>query len=434
MPHTRQIWSWVVDDLVRLNGSQDDDRLYIWERRTTTTEIFNRDGAPRVGDLLIGYLANNGGQVIALGNVASIQGVSTGRLRATIRPRLHLTSMSVSTLMSRTSEPDTDSETFLGAKALHPQWLDSRLSNEILRELTERFEEVGPWLDALKAAGNRISDDNAVRLREERDAIQTGINLAGVQMEDDAFTNQVPGPFAGATELLNPSLFSDNEDDLLFADLRRFDPEGVLEENSASTSLYRSNDVELLIANVNRKPLEHELGVDLLYWDLTANSYTLLQYKRLTKAGSAGEDDDRQWRYTRRQELEDQLSKMGTLLLSEPVDAADWRIVGNPFWFKFVRTNAFQPNDRRVLKGMYVPAAYLRLGVATDAFRGPNGGFSLGFDNVRYLTREPFIELVQRHYTGSTRSSSKEIARLIQDLAPENDIVLVAKNQRARDT
>ena len=81
----------------------------------------------------------------------------------------------------------------------------------------------------------------------------------------------------------------------MYADLRRFDPEGVLRENGASTSLYRDNDVELLIANVNRRPLEHELGVDLLYWDLTANSYTLLQYKRLTKTGSAaGETDDRQ--------------------------------------------------------------------------------------------------------------------------------------------
>lgn len=120
--------------------------------------------------------------------------------------------------------------------------------------------------------------------------------------------------------------------------------------------------------------------------------------------------------------------------LSEPVDAADWRIVGNPFWFKFVRTDAFQPNDRRVLKGMYVPAAYLRLDVAAEAFRGPYGGFSLGFENVRYLTREPFIELVQRHYIGSTRSSNKEIAKLIQDVAPENDVVCVAKNQRARGT
>ena len=101
---------------------------------------------------MIAYLGTDGGQVIALGNVASIQGVATSRLRATIRPRLRLNSLSVPTLMSSTSEPDTDIETFLGAKALHPQKLDMRLSNEILRTLAERFEEVGPWLDFLEEA------------------------------------------------------------------------------------------------------------------------------------------------------------------------------------------------------------------------------------------------------------------------------------------
>ncbi len=131
--------------------------------------------------------------------------------------------------------------------------------------------------------------------------------------------------------MLNPVMFVDNEDDLIFADLRRFDETGFLDEVSASTSVYRDREFELHIANVNRKPLEHPLGVDLLYWDRVGDTYTLLQYKRLVrteKRNSSDETEDR-WHYTRKNELIEQLGKMnsfGTMFPSTRRTGASSRI------------------------------------------------------------------------------------------------------------
>lgn len=432
MPSKRQraVWAWSIDDLIRAQTGEprsEDFRWDRWESRPYVTDIFNIDDIPSVDDLLIGVVHQGDKQVVAVGRVDSAAGISTSRMRASISPILHIEPVPIDAL----GITQADSRRLVRAlrtQALRPRRLDDKTAREVLAALERAVPALRNWLDALDESGIEVAGADGLRLREERDAVQIGLGFADLRLPDAESALHVPtGQVQSATSFLNPELFEDNEDDLLFADLRRFDTNGVLTETSGSTSRYSDGEFTVLIANVNRKPVEHLFGVDLLYWDQTAASFTLLQYKRLSRVAKATNDHvPHRWRYTRRDELVRQLEKMAKLEVTPPVDAADWRFVTSPFWFKFVRGDAFRPNDREVLKGLYIPAEYLRIGVQQNAFVGPNGGFALHGGNARYINRDPFIHLVRRQFTGSTRATSEQIANLIRRNS-DHELVVVAK-------
>lgn len=310
----------------------------------------------------------------------------------------------------------------LKARPLEPARIPAKFAAQLIASLESINPGVEAWIYRVTNVFDPVDGSPGHRLREERDATSTGIALANIELSESLFDSGE----GLASNSLNPSLFADNEDDLLFHDLRHFDEGGVLTEESASTSVYSKGDFSLLIANVNRKPLEHTLGVDLLYWDRVRNSYTLLQYKRLHKAGSG---ESRRWVYTKRSDIEAQLKKMRSLPPRKPAVANDWRFLGSPFWFKFVKEDAFDPEDQSALRGLYLPADYIEFGLTVNQFLGPQGGFELGYNNASSLSRGPFIEMVRRGFSGSTAASSADILAIISSLSPERELVVVAKGR-----
>ena len=285
------VWMWLLDDLMRIDQNIDDleaaEREYSWERRTYVTDVVNSSHIPPRGAILVGYTGADQPIVRALGCVSGIAGTATGRVRVTVRPLLHLGTLRLSEVASEAGIAEGHRP--LIAQSLRPRLIEAKPAADILAVLQRLRPEVGPWLERVSQEAVPIRGDAGQQLREERDAIQTGMDLAGVELPEVPFV--AGAGIVQATEMLNPAMFVDNEDDLIFADLRRFDETGHLEEVSASTSVYREDEFEIHIANVNRKPLEHQLGVDLLYWDRIADSYTLVQYKRLVRNSKLGGDE-----------------------------------------------------------------------------------------------------------------------------------------------
>jgi hypothetical protein len=81
---------------------------------------------------------------------------------------------------------------------------------------------------------------------------------------------------------------------------------------------------------------------------------------------------------------------------------------------------------------MYVASAFVESGIDQDWFDyGPNGGFAIGYDNAKYMTREPFVELVKKGLTGSNSDTSKQIAKLIATLKDSTDLVVVRKSYQS---
>jgi hypothetical protein len=425
----RAVWSWSLDELLAeidlLPAGENYEGLRVWADRAYATDIFLKDARPSIGSVLVGFTTKATKRVLSLGVIETVAGIATGKVRATVGSLIHL-------------PPDMgfgltrDESDSLTAQTLRPAPLSRAMADALLRRLADSSDEVRAWLAEVSRQPVLVDGDSGQRLREEHDAIRVGIELSGVQLPSSAFASYAEVSEDGAaTALLDGNLFEDNEDDLLFADLRRFDQAGALTALSASTSRYVDGDIELLIANVNRKPIEHTLGVDLLYWDMTSNSYTLIQYKRLTKERvRRGGQQVNEWLYRRRDELEKQVAKMRTLVASTSLARDDWRIVSNPFWFKFVRTDAFDPESDEVLKGMYVPSDFIEQGLNSDWFRdGINGGFEIGYDNCKYVTRGSFLELVKKGLSGSAGTASAEIAQIISDLAPSRDLIVVRKSR-----
>ncbi len=260
----------------------------------------------------------------------------------------------------------------------------------------------GQWITALHETDERLTGPHSARLREERDAVSLAIDISGVPAPDDLLYTPGdglnPGEAFGATLnplylIDNPLSVADNENDLLAADLRRFDPHGQLQMRSSSIARFTDDQFALTITNVNRKPLEKALGVDLIYYDELAHIFTLVQYKRMTLRATGRDKSAERWAYTAQAELEEQLQRMD-IGLNEPVNSQDWRMVPSPFWFKFVRDLDFTPGDPFVLKGMYVPADYLQRAIADGSLRtGPRTGFEVTYGNTRYLPREVFVAL-----------------------------------------
>ena len=397
--------------------------------------------APPVGTIVICgsplYLLIGG--IRALGKVYSKQAVSTARVRSRIQP-LHLLEHPIdSEELDRIVARRFDHHVFRAlndgvySDTLYPKLLTERSSAMILEALREASNEASAALDTLSADVPVLPNLEKLRLQEERDAANTAIRFANLSR-----TSYLRGP---SVERLEPGMpfglcfarqYIDNEDDLIAADLRRFDNNAELHDLAGSTVRVTDRDLCLTIINVNRKPLETVFGVDLVYYDHIGDTAVGVQYKRLEKEHSRPPDSTpTDWIYRNKSQLAKQLDLMRKESFLDATSADDWRLSSSPNFFKFVRAEDFNPNGRTLLKGMYVPDEYLRLGIQEGKFEtGPRGGFQIGYSNTRYFTSETFIELVRRTWIGTQTTDRSALAEKVAELAIDDEVVLAIRSAR----
>lgn len=196
---------------------------------------------------------------------------------------------------------------------------------------------------------------------------------------------------------------------------------------------YEQEGVAITVANVNKKPLESVLGVDLVYWDEVNSVFTLVQYKRLMRT-QLRDGTQSDWAYRDRRAVQDQLELM-KLPRQRKVTSRDWRLSPSPFWFKFVRADAFRASDPKLLRGMYVPADFLTAALADGSLSdGPRGGFQIDHRNTRYVTRDVFVELVKRGLIGTTTSGTRRVLEVIASLSRSDEVVLAIRSTADRGT
>jgi len=408
------------------------------------TDVFHRSARPKPGSLMLGLegLAGPDRQVggLAITTLAlarSSQAVATQKDRVRMEPLAHLeTSVSFSDLSSRL---DSGAKRRFKEARLPGPLVTIRLSPQLgaslIEALSEVSDEAARLIESWVSAGSeRVTGRTGLRLREERDAVQLALDLAGMSPPEMAIrpvASTVPENPAALASVFKDEVVTDIEDDLIAEDLRRFDPRGTLELRRASVARFEDDDIALTIMNVNRKPLENVLGVDLVYWDEVAGIFTLVQYKRLTAQKWERSALNPTWAFTRRSELRAQLERMN---LGRPrvSGVLDWRLAPSPFWFKFLRAEDFVSGDPWVLRGMYVPADFLRLAIDDNELRdGPRGGFAVTYGNTKYLTRDMFVELVRRGLVGTTRSGTRRMLGIIAQLAEADEVVIALKTSAA---
>jgi hypothetical protein len=95
--------------------------------------------------------------------------------------------------------------------------------------------------------------------------------------------------------------------------------------------------------------------------------------------------------------------------------SSDYRLLTTPCLVKLCETQLINPEQDRLLPGIYLPRPYFENLLADPGRRGPQGGKRLGYENVDpYLTNTLFIALVRDGLIGSTDTGSNYVAEQIQ--------------------
>lgn len=366
----------------------------------------------------------NGDFIIALAVIGGIAGVASGTVRATLAPILRLLApVPIGTPQDAAQlgevPPDYQSRN-----------LGPETSIALIAHLKGVDPTVAPWLEKVFGEPRTFPPQVEQSRVEAKDAVQLAAQLAGVELPSDAFVSP-PASTENETllqTLLNAGYEHDSEEELLPLDMQRFDGKLVGQQRAASVAIFsdKKDEEKLLVMSVNKKPIELVLGVDLLYWDQIHDAFTFIQYKRLERKTSADE-----WAYTRKSEIEKQLKMMPTGR-DTPAEAADWRAFETPFWFKFVRGDAGSKLDNKTLKGMHIPADWLRLAMSEEKFKsGPKGGFRVTYDNAKYLGRSAFTQLISRGFVGTAGGRSEEFKEVLH--AGDKELIIAVRAKWQKD-
>ena len=172
--------------------------------------------------------------------------------------------------------------------------LSPQLGEEFLTAAAAIIPQLNTWLTSTDIRIDPVSGPQGSQLREQQDAIALAVALSDLDTRSvDQLTSRRNAGSALAS-FINPHFVSDLEDDLIAVDLRRFDSLGNVDLTAASIAYLTDRRFKLTIMNVNRKPLEHVLGVDLVYADEIARSFTMVQYKRLANSETSNDDETRE--------------------------------------------------------------------------------------------------------------------------------------------
>jgi hypothetical protein len=407
------------------------------------SEVFDKNAAPTVGAICVAVQTGfddfedpdgedlaDGEFVVALAVVRGIAGVASGAVRATLTPIHRL----VAPVPLRGLQPKPIE---LGEVPVdfHSRKLDARTAKTLIAHLVSLDPSVTKWLTEAFGEPRTFSSEVEQSRVEAKDAVQLAAQLADIELPPDAF---VSPPAATEDEtllqtLLNAGYEQDLEEELLPLDLQRFDGKLVGKQRAASVSVFTDKwgQKKLIVMSVNKKPIELELGVDLLYWDQVHDSFTFVQYKRLEKVNAHRPSGGSEWAYLRRSEIAKQLELMPTGRDS-PAVAADWRAFGTPFWFKLIRGDAGSALDGKTLKGMHVPADWLRLAMKEGTFKsGPKSGFRVTYDNTKYLGRTAFTQLIARGFVGTAGARSKAFKKLLR--SKDRELIIAVRMEWQKD-
>jgi hypothetical protein len=208
---------------------------------------------------------------------------------------------------------------------------------------------------------------------QQKDAVALSLDAAGLDRQVIA---QWTPPQRDAPWLagITPGII--REDTIVIHDASRVPNWWPVYEPYVGVVTFQDHAGNLLsVMNVNRQPVEEITGVDLLYYRHEPESFTLVQYKRLTprRTGSKGfESSNLAFLPSSDKGLEDELARMRTVeALADPNlrntthpgqdklpfydPILNYRLHPRACWIKLCEPWGFRPVGTQLIKGMYLP-------------------------------------------------------------------------------
>lgn len=311
-------------------------------------------------------------------------------------------------------------------KSLSPSLVNAL--EEILRHIggspSFKIPEQSPW----------------VLVKQEMDAVDTVLALVEMPPAGLDSTLLDPNHPAPVLSLMFPHALEDGQIDM---DAGAFGGLRPLSQDIRGAKAFHDPLAEsrVTVINVNRRDLEHTLGVDLIIYYSRFRSYLLIQYKRLSpKSTSRVQASSRQAvepiRFYPSQDrnfriaIQKMAQVRSALGVQVPQLATDYRLCDDPFYFKFCRADAIDPDSRGMVKGLYILAKDVEHFLSSEESRGTGGGHSLGFDNLgRRFPNSLFVDLARNGWIGSRSVGSEGIEQYIQSSLEAGHSVVLADVQ-----
>jgi hypothetical protein len=139
-----------------------------------------------------------------------------------------------------------------------------------------------------------------------------------------------------------------------------------------------------------------------------------------------------EFRWQENDQLAEEIARMDVLLealanLPQDQSSASFRLHSNPFFLKLCPRIIFNPDDKGLFPGMYLPLDLWKCLVQDPATEGPRGGRVISYNNVgRKLTNTEFVTLIANAWVGTTAPQSSLLEKAIQSVVETGKTITFA--------
>lgn len=313
---------------------------------------------------------------------------------------------------------------------------------------------LGAMVDAITALDDTVAPRLARFSQQRRDRIRalpqrTRRNLA-VQKETVGMALEIAGipreellawsPSDGQRSFLDglPHAYV-REDAMIVSDLSTMPgfkaiDDGVTHYAARTFEAERNSNVRLTIVMANKLRLEEQTGADLIYYNETYRSFVMVQYKAMERG-----NDGPEFRWQAGDQLAEEIERMDKMLAELAKVAPDndpdgFRFTHNPFLLKFCSRMDFDPDDKGLFPGIYLPLDLWKQLADSGRLKGTKGGNLLTYDNVgRRITNSEFAALVGKAWIGTTIGQSHILEDVIRAVLATGKTVTFAIKRKPKD-
>jgi len=373
--------------------------------------------------------------------------VATSKARVNFSEIVNLGKIQISDIESKINK--NIKRHFISSTQGHGKKVPTETWQSLIKVIAELRPNIASEIERLKSLGKysgyRLHGAAAEVLMQEREAL--GIALDAFS-GNNKLRNSVLGtwaPIKGSVEDIDDSnkvgnlFLSDQtkssflrgissryfqEESTLQHDLFNWD--GMTPFHESGVSIFQSGQRKLEVIYANKNDLEKTLGVDLIYYNETYNSFVLLQYK-IMKQNSIGDD----FYYRPDDQLRIELKRMDDFLANHPsinpAKHTDYRLCSEGFLLKLVPNRGLQPASGELIKGMYLTKRYVDFLLDGNGPKGNRGGSLITFKNSpRYLTNVEFAQMVNRGWIGTAGTTSEILRAVVQEFYETGKALILA--------
>ena len=270
----------------------------------------------------------------------------------------------------------------------------------------------------------------------ERDAVITSLEtFGGTNFRKEILRGTQAAAGSSANFLSRLSHYNVREDSQINLDAITFPGYELTRKHIVgAVEVVNSTGQQLTILNCNRQPLEHTLGVDLIYFSHSFRSFVMVQYKRLVSQSDSKPayfpNSDPNYA-VEIQKMNEAAASLRQLPTAES-GINDYRLGGDAFYFKFCEARQASALDAGMVSGFYIPLGLWNSFAASSESKGPKGGFRVDWDHrPRTMNNSKFCSLLKEGWIGSSAEQTERLEEVIQQTLEGKRMLVLAATSAA---